>query len=83
MFSSGLGYMAAAMIVVFVFKDRLRLVGILLIVIAILTLIAMSAFGIVSLGMLLAAGIVALRYKLRKDETRTPSSSTTTDKSAI
>jgi len=89
MFSSGLGYMAAAipiavilnvfaMIAVFVFKDRFKLVGILLIAIAILTLIAMSAFGIISLGMLLAAGIVALRYKVVKKDAPTTGSSINT-----
>jgi urocanate hydratase len=94
MFSSGLGYLAAAipigvflnvfaMIAVFVFKDRFKMLGILLIVIAILTVIAFSAFGIVSFGMLIAAGIVALRYKRKGTKNETTQPSTNSDKSPI
>jgi hypothetical protein len=89
MFSNGLGYMTVAipiavflnvfaMIAVFVFQNKVKVVGILLITIGIITVISMSAFGIISLGMFLAAGIVALRYKVaRKEATSIPSTTAT------
>jgi hypothetical protein len=55
-----------AMIAVFVFKDGFKAVGILLIAIGVITAISISAYGIVALGMFVAAGIVALRYKSRQ-----------------
>jgi hypothetical protein len=80
-FSSGLGYMAIAipiaiflnvfaMITVFVFQNKTKVVGILLIVIAVISVISLGGFGIVSLGMLLAAGIVALMYKIKGEEVK-------------
>jgi glucan phosphoethanolaminetransferase (alkaline phosphatase superfamily) len=72
--SSGLGYMAVAiavaillnifaMMAVFVFKNRLKVIGTVLIVVGVISLISIGFFGVVSFGMLLAARIVAFRYK--------------------
>ena len=57
-----------AMIAVLVFKRQTNIVGIILIVIAVITVIGAGAFGIVGFGLLIAAGIVALRYKIKPSE---------------
>jgi hypothetical protein len=75
MFNGGVDYMAAAipvgifgsviaMILVFVIK-RLKALGIILIVLGVIVVIATGGFGIVGFAMFVAAGIVALRWKLR------------------
>lgn len=74
MFSSGLSYMTtaipvgifgsiAAMVLVFVIKDKFRPLGIILIVLGVIVVIATGGFGLVGFAMFIVAGIVALRYK--------------------
>jgi hypothetical protein len=74
MFSSGLNYMSvaipvgvfgsvAAMVLVFVIKDKFKPLGIILIVLGVIVLIATGGFGIVGFAMFVVAGIVTLRYK--------------------
>jgi hypothetical protein len=90
MFANGLAYMQVAiptaifvnifaMIGVFVFKDKVKVVGSLLIVIGIISIITIGAFGIVSLGIFITAGIVALRYKVARKETTSIPSTTATE----
>jgi hypothetical protein len=74
MFSSGLNYMSvaipvgifgsvAAMVLVFVIKNRYKPLGIILIVLGVVVVVATGGFGIVGFAMFVVAGIVALRYK--------------------
>lgn len=53
----------AALVLAFTIKQRTKIVGISLILIAIITVIATSLFGVIGFALLLPAGIVALRYK--------------------
>jgi hypothetical protein len=52
-----------ALIIAFVIKERTKIVGIVLLVIAVATLILIGFFGVIGFALLLTAGIVALRYK--------------------
>jgi hypothetical protein len=52
-----------AIVVAFVVKEKTKIVGIILLVIAVATLIAIGFFGVIGFALLLAAGIVALRYR--------------------
>jgi hypothetical protein len=53
----------AAMVLVFVIKDRFKALGIILIVLGVIIVISTSGFGIVGFAMFIVAGIVAIRYK--------------------
>jgi hypothetical protein len=53
----------AALVLAFAIKQRTKIVGISLILIAIITVIATSLFGVIGFALLLPAGIVALKYK--------------------
>jgi hypothetical protein len=53
----------AALVLAFTIKQRTKIVGISLILIAIITVIATSLFGVIGFALLLPAGIVAFRYK--------------------
>ena len=53
----------AAITLVFVIKDRLNVLGIILIVLGVITVISVSAFGILGLALFVAAGVIALRAK--------------------
>jgi len=53
----------AAMVLVFVIKDKIKPLGIILIVLGVIVVIATGGFGIVGFAMFVVAGIVALRYK--------------------
>jgi hypothetical protein len=57
----------AAMVLVFVIKDRFKPLGIILIVLGVIVVIATGGFGIVGFVMFVVAGIVALRYKQAVD----------------
>jgi len=65
--SAGVGIsifvLIVALILAFVIKERTKIVGISLIIIAFVTLISMGFYGIIPLALLLPAGIVAIRYK--------------------
>jgi hypothetical protein len=74
MFSGGVNYLSAAipigvfgsvaaMVLVFVIKDRFKPLGIILIVLGVIVVIATGGFGIVGFAMFVVAGIVVLRYK--------------------
>ena len=52
-----------ALVIAFVIKQRTKIVGISLIIIAVVTLFAIGLFGIIPFALLLPAGISALRYK--------------------
>ena len=52
-----------ALVLSFSIKWRTKIVGTSLIIIAIVTLIAISFYGVIGFALLLPAGIVALRYK--------------------
>jgi hypothetical protein len=53
----------AAIALVFVIKHRLKILGIILIVLGIITAISVSAFGILGLVLFVVAGVLALRTK--------------------
>ena len=53
----------AAITLVFVIKDKLNVLGIILIVLGVITVISVSAFGILGLALFVAAGVIALRAK--------------------
>lgn len=58
-----------ALVLAFVIKERTKIVGISLIIIAVITFFAMGLFGVIPFALLLPAGIVAIRYKLQAKAT--------------
>jgi Protein of unknown function (DUF4064)/Short C-terminal domain len=64
------------LIITMVIKNQTKILGIILIVVAVTELILTSAFGVIPLALLLPAGILALRWKSpRYEPTYTSSSS--------
>jgi Protein of unknown function (DUF4064) len=65
--STGVGVsifvLIVALVLAFAIKQRTKIVGISLIIIAVVTFIAIGLFGIIPFALLLPAGISALRYK--------------------
>ncbi len=59
----GLLMYIAAFVVTFVVRTRTKLVGVALIVIGVLAVAATYLWGIISFGLLLPAGILAIRLK--------------------
>ena len=52
-----------ALVIAFVIKQKTKIIGIVLLLIAVATLILIGLFGVIGFALLLTAGIVALRYK--------------------
>lgn len=52
-----------AIIIAFVIKQKMKIIGITLLVVSVATLILIGYFGVIGFALLLTGGIVALRYK--------------------
>jgi predicted branched-subunit amino acid permease len=61
--SAAIALYIIGIVVPFVIRDRTKIVGIALLAISFITLVLIGLFGVISFALLLAAGIVALRYR--------------------
>jgi hypothetical protein len=52
-----------ALVVAFVIKHKTKIIGIVLLAVAVVTLILIGLFGVIGFALLLTGGIVALRYR--------------------
>lgn len=52
-----------ALVIAFVIKQKTKIIGIVLLVVAVATLFLIGYFGVIGFALLLTSGIVALRYK--------------------
>ena len=52
-----------ALVIAFVIKQKTKIIGIVLLVVAVATLLLIGYFGVIGFALLLTGGIVALRYK--------------------
>ena len=60
----------ASIVLVFVIKQKLKALGIILIILGVIIVIATSAYGIVGFVLLVVAGVLALRAKPTMDLTK-------------
>ena len=52
-----------ALVIAFVIKQKTKIIGIVLLAVAVVTLILIGLFGVIGFALLLTGGIVALRYR--------------------